>query len=187
MRLGPDNPPSCSYAATLRSRGGPKARQEGSCGLRGSERLIEPITGISRRRRWTAAEKAALVSDGLQPEVNISALARRHGINRGLLQTGRRIAIRETANHGAAFVPLRIEETVLQRHHGVPTSTVAGRSDTMALPGWSSSRVAVCGFASPVRSRSARVIFGGLVRPRCGSSWRPSPSTAVRAWTRPSV
>src|SRR3954451_19965605 len=43
----------------------------------GAYRRIELITGVARRRRWTAAEKAALVAESLEPGVNISALARR--------------------------------------------------------------------------------------------------------------
>ncbi len=40
-------------------------------------RRIELITGTSRRRQWTAAEKAALVSESLQPGVGVSDVARR--------------------------------------------------------------------------------------------------------------
>ncbi len=48
-------------------------------------RRIEVITGVRRRRRWTAEEKAAVVAESLQPGINISELARRFGVNRGLL------------------------------------------------------------------------------------------------------
>jgi transposase-like protein len=58
-------------------------------------RRIEMITGTVRRRRRTAAEKAALVAESLQPAINVSALARRRGVSRGLLQTWRRTAVRE--------------------------------------------------------------------------------------------
>jgi transposase len=73
-------------------------------------RRVELITGVARRRRWTAAEKAALVSESLRPGVNISDLARRSGVNRGLLQTWRRTAMREVADRGEVFVPLRLHE-----------------------------------------------------------------------------
>jgi len=76
----------------------------------GAYRRIELITGVARRRRWTAAEKAALVAESLEPGVNISALARRHGVNRGLLQTWRRNAMRQGADHGGSFVPVRVED-----------------------------------------------------------------------------
>ncbi len=59
-------------------------------------RRIELITGSVRRRRWTAEEKAAIIAESLQSKVNISELARRWGVNRGLLQTWRREAIPRT-------------------------------------------------------------------------------------------
>ena len=74
----------------------------------GEYRRIELITGAARRRRWSAVEKAAMVAESLQPGVNISELARLRGINRGLLLTWRRTALRAAAD--GAFVPIRIEE-----------------------------------------------------------------------------
>ena len=76
----------------------------------GEYRRIELITGTPRRRRWTAAEKAAMVAESLQPGVNVSDLARLHGINRGLLQAWRRAALRGASAGGEAFVPVRIQE-----------------------------------------------------------------------------
>jgi transposase len=74
-------------------------------------RRIELITGVVRRRRWTAAEKAALVAESLQPEINVSELARRRGVSYGLLQTWRRTAMRQGVGRDQVFVPLRIAET----------------------------------------------------------------------------
>jgi transposase len=73
-------------------------------------RRIELITGSVRRRRWSAEEKAAIVAETLQPRVNVSELARRWGVNRGLLQTWRREAIRDAGGGAAPFVPLRLAE-----------------------------------------------------------------------------
>jgi len=73
-------------------------------------RRIELITGSVRRRRWTAQEKAAIIAESLQPQVNVSELARRWGVNRGLLQTWRREAIRDAGGGAAPFVPLRIAD-----------------------------------------------------------------------------
>lgn len=36
---------------------------------------------IQRRRRWSAAEKAAIVHETFQPGASVSAVARRHGVN----------------------------------------------------------------------------------------------------------
>jgi transposase len=52
-----------------------------------------------------------MVAASLQPGVNISELARLRGINRGLLLTWRRAALRVAGAADEAFVPIRIEET----------------------------------------------------------------------------
>jgi transposase len=59
----------------------------------GAYRRIELITGTARRRRWTMEEKAAIVAESTRPGVNVADVARRLGVNRGLLQTWRRKAI----------------------------------------------------------------------------------------------
>ncbi|MDQ2765026.1 MAG: transposase [Pseudomonadota bacterium] len=90
-------------------------------------RRTELITGSTRRRQWTADEKAAAIAESLQPGVNVSALARRRGINRGLLQTWRREALREAAAPVAAFVPVRLAE-------GSPARGASARADTSLVP-----------------------------------------------------
>jgi transposase len=70
-------------------------------------RRIELITGTTRRRRWSDEEKAAIVAESTRPGVNVAEVARRFGVNRGLLQTWRRRAIGEVP----VFVPLRVEGT----------------------------------------------------------------------------
>jgi transposase len=67
-------------------------------------RRIEVIAGTVRRRRWTDEEKAAIVAESTRPGVNVAEVARRFGVNRGLLQTWRRTAIGEAP----VFVPLRV-------------------------------------------------------------------------------
>ena len=87
------------------------ARHEG-----GSYRRIEVITGQRRRRHWTAEEKARIVAESFEAGANISEVARRHGVVRGLLTTWRR----QFAAAGAklpSFVPLRIEA---EQSAGVP-------------------------------------------------------------------
>jgi Transposase len=60
------------------------ARQED-----GSYRRVELITGQRRRRRWTAEEKARIVAESFEEGANISEIARRHGVVRGLLTVWR--------------------------------------------------------------------------------------------------
>lgn len=46
---------------------------------------IEVITGIQRRRRYSAKEKAQLVALSDQPGMSVSLVSRRHGISASLL------------------------------------------------------------------------------------------------------
>lgn len=58
----------------------------------GVYRRIEVITGRRQRRNWTDEEKARILAESAEPDVNISAVARRWGVNRGLLNVWRREA-----------------------------------------------------------------------------------------------
>ena len=48
------------------------------------------------RRRWSEAEKEAIIGEALQPGVNVSPVARRHGIKPSLLFRWRKMAQKET-------------------------------------------------------------------------------------------
>ena len=85
-------------------------------------RRIEVITGSSRRRRWSIGQKAALVEESFRPGINVSALARRAGVNRGLLQTWRREAILAMPP-APTFVPVRIDNEA----ENAPTSATSER------------------------------------------------------------
>lgn len=122
----------------------------------GEYRRIELITGVARRRRWTAEEKAALVAESLQPGINVSELARRRGISRGLLQTWRRTAMRVAAEPAGIFVPLRIEDAAMPADPGQPTCA-----------GESAAATASCPAAEPamleIQSASLRLRFSGPI------------------------
>jgi transposase len=83
----------------------------------GGYRRIEVITGRRKRRDWSDEEKARIVCESAEPDANISAVARRHGVNRRLLNAWRREAgligqragkalVRETA-----FVPVKVVDS----------------------------------------------------------------------------
>jgi transposase len=55
-----------------------------------SFRRVEILTGTPRRRRWSVAEKAAIVAESLAPGAVTSAIALRHGLHRNLLYDWRR-------------------------------------------------------------------------------------------------
>ena len=79
------------------------ARQEG-----GSYRRIEVITGQRRRRQWTAEEKVRIVAESFEEGANISEVARRHGVVRGLLTVWRRQFGTAAGLQAPGFVPVRI-------------------------------------------------------------------------------
>ncbi len=80
----------------------------------GVYRRIEVITGRRQRRNWTDEEKARILAESAEPDVNISAIARRWGVNRGLLNVWRReagLASRRSARacaQQAMFVPVTV-------------------------------------------------------------------------------
>ena len=80
------------------------ARQEG-----GSYRRIELITGERRRRRWTAEEKARIVAESFEEGANISEVARRNGVVRGLLTVWRH---KFTTAAGVQVIELAIGRSV---------------------------------------------------------------------------
>jgi len=121
-------------------------------------RRIEVITGVVRRRQWSAAEKAALVAESLQPGINVSALARRHGVSRRLLQTWRRTAMRQAAADGQLFVPLRMEAAAAPDPAGPATPRSEVPSDTAA----GSAPVSEAGTLE-IESTGLRVRFSGPV------------------------
>jgi transposase len=92
-----------------------------------SYRRIELITGESRRRRWTAEEKARILADSFQPGAQVSEVALRHGVNRGLLWSWRRQLRKQSAEAASGFVPIRLADApaalpapAAPEQHGAP-------------------------------------------------------------------
>ena len=78
----------------------------------GSYRRIELITGTMRRRRWSDDERARILAESFEPGANISAVARRHGVNGGLLRSWRKKAKMRAGEaaqaDGPLFIPVAI-------------------------------------------------------------------------------
>lgn len=126
-------------------------------------RRIEVITGPVRRRRWTTDEKAQILTESLAPGARISDVARRHNLNRGLLQAWRRQAMRGTLSDRSApaFVPICCSDAVAPTPAVLPTSV-----ESSALPGVievesGSLRVR---FSGPVDAGVLRLVLGQLGR-----------------------
>ena len=81
-----------------------------------SFRRVEVLTGAPRRRRWSAAEKAAIVAESLAPGAVASTVALRHGLHRNQLYMWRReLRSGALASPGIAmpdFVPIVAERRV---------------------------------------------------------------------------
>src|SRR5829696_7743934 len=73
-------------------------------------RRIEVITGVGRRRRWTAEEKAWIVAESLDPATTVSAVARRYGLHASQLFTWRQQLAAPAAREPPAFVPVLVTE-----------------------------------------------------------------------------
>ena len=71
-----------------------------------SYRRVEVIAGGRRRRNWSDDEKARIVAESADADANISEVARRNGVSRGLLTTWRRQA--RASAMPAAFAQVQI-------------------------------------------------------------------------------
>lgn len=75
-------------------------------------RRIELITGTTRRRRWSDDERTRILAESFEPGANVSAVARRHGVNGGLLHSWRKKARTRAGEAAQAdapqFIPVAI-------------------------------------------------------------------------------
>ena len=82
-----------------------------------SFRRVEVLTGTQRRRRWTDAEKAAIVAESLAPGARASEIALRHGLHRNQLYEWRR-QFRSVAGSNAGFVASGFVPVVAENQDG---------------------------------------------------------------------
>ena len=74
-------------------------------------RRVEVITGVARRRRWPAVEKARIVAESYAPGASGTTVALRYGLHRNQLFSWRRQfrgAAAGEAIRSADFVPVAI-------------------------------------------------------------------------------
>jgi transposase len=67
---------------------------------------VEVISGVARRRRWSAGEKAQITRESFAPGASVSDVARRHGMSLGLLHHWRRVVRRSAEEAAQSFVPV---------------------------------------------------------------------------------
>jgi transposase len=82
------------------------------------------------RRRWSEAEKQAVVAEAERPGVNISAVARRHGIKPSLLFRWRRQARDAQDQPSAVFIPLTLALPATE----TPAQDIAAEAETAPVP-----------------------------------------------------
>src|ERR1700751_1114764 len=129
---------SCSLEIRRMSNAMLDARQEAD-----SYRRIGGIKGRRRRRRWTTEEKVRIVAESFEEGANVSEVARRNGVVRGLLTVWR--------NKFAAAAGVRNTKTS-------PQYVLAGSASlTSADSVWTDLRKSAgCAATTPLRSgRSA--------------------------------
>ncbi len=82
-----------------------------------SFRRIEVLTGTPRRRRWSPAEKAAIVAESLATGAQTSEIALRHGLHRNQLYGWRR-EFRSAAAGDAGLAAPHFVPVVAESHSG---------------------------------------------------------------------
>ncbi len=90
-------------------------------------RRVELITGTPRHMRRSDEERARILAESFEPGANIAAVARRHGVNGGLLhywrKRARAQALEAAATKAPLFVPVAIAKTSeMGGNEGVPES-----------------------------------------------------------------
>src|SRR5579864_4661430 len=105
---------------------------------------VEVITGVARRRRFSAELKLAVVAETLQPGMSVSYAARRHGLSpslvfrwRQLMSEGGKEAVRADDEVVAASQVRRLEDRVreLERLLGRKTMEVELLKEALDLAG----------------------------------------------------
>jgi len=86
----------------------------------------EILTGPERRRRWSPAEKVAIVQETYEPGVTVSLVARRHGLSPAQLFAWRRLASQGALTAtGTAKVAVAHDGVVKVRAARVNTTEIA--------------------------------------------------------------
>lgn len=89
-----------------------------------SERL-DVIETPGGKRRWTPEARARIIAESLEPGVNVSEVARRHGMFPQQLYTWRR-GLRERAE-AMSFVPAMVDRENAGLLRGVPSQSAGGQ------------------------------------------------------------
>jgi transposase len=86
-------------------------------------RRVEVITGMARQLRRGDEERARILAETFEPGANIAAVARKHGVNGGLLHYWRKRANAEAIEKTTTQAPLFIPVTIAQASKAVVAET----------------------------------------------------------------
>jgi transposase len=117
-------------------------------------RRLEVFTGAGRRRAWTAAQKAQIVSESYENGETVCAVARRHALTPQQLFAWRRAARGRAEDRsgarGSAFAPVIVDagppcgRALQARSDGSPViEIVIGAATVRILPGIDASTLAM--------------------------------------------
>ena len=136
----------------------------------GDYRRVELITGRRRRRDWSLEEKAEILAASMEPGSNVTDVAARYQVSRGLLWSWRRDArVALTRATMPGFVPIRITGDELSGPLPAVTSEVQAASTgptEKATPAGSieisvgCARVRVLGAVDPEALRQVLALIG---------------------------
>lgn len=124
-------------------------------GGRAGLRRVEVITGLDRRRRWPPELKAEIIAESFAPGVNVSRLARLHGLSLGLLHQWRRAARDRNDTAPLSFVPVVTTQAPPSERGNGAASQAAGLIE-IEVGG------AVVRVRGPVDGRALQTVFGAL-------------------------
>src|SRR4051795_3869334 len=93
-----------------------------------SFRRLEVITGVGRRRRWSAEDKARIVAESLDPATTSSAVARRYGLHASQLFVWRQ-QLHRSASSAAGTIGGPGSVRVLMAEGGGPPAEAVGRME----------------------------------------------------------
>jgi transposase len=111
-------------------------------------RRVELITGTTRYLRRSAEERARIVAESFEADANIAAVARKHGVNGGLLHYWRKRAKARMAETKPTQEPLFVPVTVANANEVVVQEVASGEAAAGCAP---------CGRMIEIETSGARV------------------------------
>lgn len=122
---------------------------------------IEVLSGPERRRRWSTAEKLPIVQETYEPDVTVSIVARRHGI-----QPNQLFAWRKLATQGALTATASQEEVVPASEYRALQNQV---KELQRLLGKKTMEGEILKEALEIASGSKKLLLRSLSLPKDGS------------------